>query len=73
MTEGLCVGCGLETLNSVECLCTRDFLACEACCESEVFLSCGVCREWERRVVPVGSYPCREFSEERLGTALELA
>ena len=30
MTDGRCVGCGLQTLNLVECLCTREFLACEA-------------------------------------------
>ena len=72
MTDGRCVGCGLQTLNLVECLCTREYLACEACCESDVPLHCGTCRDWERRMVPVGSYLCRDSGEDRPGTALEL-
>lgn len=70
MTDGICVGCGLQTLNQVECLCTQEVNACEACCKSDVPLRCGTCRDWEQRVVPVASYPCRDFQEGRLGTAL---
>ena len=70
MAVGLCTSCGLETLNQVECLCTRKVTACEACFKSDVPLRCGICRGRDMRVVPVASYPCRDFQEDRLGAAM---
>ena len=53
--EGLCVGCGEITTDTIECNCTQAVFACAACCDSEAALRCGVCRERECRAV----YACR--------------
>ena len=58
--EGLCVGCGEITTDTIECNCTQAIFACAACCDSEAVLRCGVCRERECRAV----YACRDFGED---------
>ena len=42
--EGLCVGCGEVTTDTIECNCTQAIFACAACCDSEASLRCGVPR-----------------------------
>ena len=56
--EGLCVGCGEYTANTVDCNCTRAVLACVACCESDALVRCATCCERERRQAV---YPCLDF------------
>ena len=55
--EGLCVGCGEVTTDTTECNCTQAVFACGSCCESDVPLRCGTCREREGRLV----YACLDF------------
>ena len=42
--EGLCVGCGEITTDTIQCNCTQAVFACAACCDSEASLRCGVPR-----------------------------
>lgn len=66
--EGLCVGCGRECLDMIECRCGRqEVYACEDCRETDITLVCGVCRDRAQRVVPVSSYPCRDFQDDEAG------
>ena len=62
MEDGICVGCGSETLRTIECTCKEAIYACQACCESDGSLRCDTCRDWEQRTVPLDSYPCRDFA-----------
>ena len=63
--EGVCVGCGCECLDTIECSCGRqEIYACEDCRDSGIPLVCGVCRDRAGRVVPLSSYPCRDFQDE---------
>ena len=55
--EGLCVGCGEFTTNTIECNCTQAVFACGSCCDSDAPLRCATCRERECRLV----YACLEF------------
>ena len=68
MEEGLCVGCGCV----IECNCTQEIYACEECRESDINLVCGVCRDRAQRVVPVSSYPCRDFVDNEAGVGRDL-
>ena len=69
MEEGLCVGCGRESLDVIECACGREEIsACEECRNSGVTLVSGNCRDRAVRVVPVGSYLCRDFMDDEAGT-----
>ena len=71
--EGLCVGCGCECLDTIECRCGRqEMIACEDCRNSDINLVCGVCRDRAQRVVPLNSYPCRDFQEDQAGVEREL-
>ena len=71
--EGLCVGCGCECLDTIECRCGRqEVIACEACLDSDVSLVCGDCRDRPIRVVPLISYPCRDFQEDEAGMERDL-
>lgn len=71
--EGICVGCGCECLDTVECRCGREEIdACEACRESNITLVCGTCRDRAQRVVPLSSYPCRDFQEDGAGVDQDL-
>ena len=71
--EGICVGCGCECLDTVECRCGREEIdACEACRESNITLVCGTCRDRAQRVVPLSSYPCRDFQEDEVGVERDL-
>ena len=45
MNDGICVGCGSETLGMIQCDCTQEICACEVCCESGVPLVCDTCRD----------------------------
>ena len=55
--EGLCVGCGEFTTDTIECNCMRVVFACAACCDSDALLRCATCRERQRSAV----YPCLDF------------
>ena len=73
MSESICVGCGCDCLDVVECGCGRQEMnACEACLESDITLVCGDCRDRAGRVVPVGSYACRDFMEDEAGAERDL-
>jgi hypothetical protein len=73
MEEGIHVGCGGECLDVVECNCgRREVNACEACLKSDIALVCGACRDREQRVVPLSSYPCRDFQEAEAGPGRDL-
>ena len=68
MEEGICVGCGCDCLDIVECRCGRqEMIACEECRNSGINLVCGPCRDRAMRVVPIGSYACRDFMEDEAG------
>jgi len=56
--EGLCVGCGELTTNTVDCNCGRAVFACAACCDSDASLRCTTCRERGQRQAV---YPCLDF------------
>ena len=63
--DGLCIGCGRECLDIIECRCgRRELCACEECRESGINLVCGVCRDRAERVVLSGSHPCRDCGAE---------
>ena len=63
--DGLCVGCGRECLDSIECRCGREeVIACEECRDSSVTLVCGNCRNRAVRMVPAGLHPCRGFMKD---------
>ena len=73
MEEGICVGCGGDCLDVIECSCgRREVYACEACLDSDITLVCGVCRDRAQRVVPVGSYPCSGFQDDEAGADRDL-
>ena len=73
MEEGICVGCGCDCLDTIECSCGRQEMnACEACLESDITLVCGDCRDRAGRVVPLSSYPCRDFQEDEAGPGQDL-
>ena len=64
MEEGICVGCGGECLDVIECSCGRqEVYACRDCLDSDITLVCGVCRDRAGRVVSLSSYPCSDFQE----------
>lgn len=65
--EGICVGCGDECLDTIECNCTQEIYACEECRDSDITLVCGVCRDRAQRVVPLSSYACRDFQDDEAG------
>ena len=56
--EGRCVGCGEDTIHTVDCNCTRAVFACGACCDSDALVRCAACRQRERRQAV---YPCLDF------------
>ena len=58
--EGLCVGCGDVTTDTIDCNCTQAVFACGSCCESDAPLRCGTCREREGRLV----YACLDFRDD---------
>ena len=64
---GICVGCGGDCLDIVQCSCTQEISACEECRELGINLVCGDCRDRAQRVVPVGLFPCRDFMEDEAG------
>ena len=65
MEEGLCVGCGGECLDYIECSCgRREFCACQDCVDSKITLVCGTCRDRAGRVNTLGPYPCRDFQND---------
>ena len=71
MEDGLCLVCGLETLDTIGCNCTQEIYVCETCSEaSEVGLRCDSCREWEQRCVPLSAYSCRDFREDEAGVGM---
>ena len=70
--EGLCVGCGGDCLDIVQCSCTQEISACEECRELGINLVCGACRDRALRVVPVGLFPCRDFMEGEAGMGRDL-
>ena len=64
MSESICVGCGCECLDVVECSCGRqEVYACQDCLDSDTTLVCGVCRDRASRAVSLSSYPCGDFQE----------
>ena len=67
MEEAVCVGCGCDCLDIIECNCTEEMYACEECLDSDITLVCGKCRDRAQRVVPLSSYPCRGFQEDEAG------
>ena len=67
MEEAVCVGCGCDCLDTIECNCTQEIYACEECLDSDITLVCGNCRDRAQRVVPLSSYPCRDFQEDEAG------
>ena len=73
MSESICVGCGCDCLDVIECSCGRqEVCACQDCLDSDITLVCGACRDRAVRVVPVGSYPCRDFQEDEAGADRDL-
>ena len=56
--EGLCVGCGEFTTDTIQCNCTQAVFACGSCCDSDASLRCATCREQEQRQTV---YPCLDF------------
>ena len=65
MEEGICVGCGCDCLDVIECSCGRqEVYACQDCLDSDMTLVCGVCRDRAQRVVPLSSYPCGGFQDD---------
>ena len=71
--DGLCVGCGRECLNTVECRCGRqEMIACEECQNSGVTLVCSNCRNRAVRKVPVGLHPCGGFLKGEAGVDRDL-
>ena len=68
MEEGICIGCGGDCLDIIECSCGRkEVYACQACLDSDMTLVCGVCRDRAARVVPAGAFSCRDFQEDEAG------
>ena len=64
MSESICVGCGCECLDVIECSCGRqEVYACQDCLDSDMTLVCGVCRDRASRAVSLSSYPCSDFQE----------
>ena len=59
--EGLCVGCGEFTTNTIECNCTRAVFACGPCCESDAPVRCATCREWQQCQAV---YPCLDYRDD---------
>ena len=65
LEEGICVGCGSECLDRIECSCGRqEVYACQDCQDSDMNLVCGVCRDWGRRASTLCSYPCHDFQDD---------
>ena len=65
LEEGICVGCGGECLDCVECSCGRqEVYACQDCLDSDIALVCGVCRDRPAGTVVLISYPCRDFQND---------
>ena len=68
MEEGICIGCGGDCLDIIECSCGRkEVYACQDCLESDISLECGDCRDRAARVVPVGAFSCRDFQGDEAG------
>ena len=73
MDEGICVGCGCDCLDVIECGCGRqEVYACEDCLDSDMTLVCGVCRDRAQRVVPLSSYPCGGFQDDEAVPARDM-
>ena len=73
MSESICVGCGRDCLDVIECSCGRqEFYACQDCLDSDMTLVCGVCRDRASRAVPLSSYPCRDFQHDEAGADRDL-
>ena len=71
--ESICVGCGRECLDSIECRCGRqEVIACEECRNSGVTLVCGNRCNRTVRMVPVGLHPCRGFMKDEAGVDRDL-
>ena len=70
MDEGICVGCGGECLDVMECSCGRqEVYACQDCLDSDMTLVCGVCRDRASQVVPLSLYPCGGFQDDEAAAA----
>ena len=73
MDEGICVGCGCDCLDVIECSCGRqEVYACQDCLDSDTALVCGVCRDRASRAVPLSSYPCSGFQDDEAGADRDL-
>ena len=71
MSESICVGCGCECLDVIECSCGRqEVYACQDCLDSGMTLVCGVCRDRASRAVSLSSYPCSDFQEGEAAAVL---
>ena len=65
MDEGICVGCGGECLDCIECSCgRREIYACRDCVDSDLSLVCGGCRDRVSRAGTLILYPCRDFQDD---------
>ena len=73
MSESICVGCGCECLDVMECSCGRqEVYACQDCLDSDTALVCGVCRDRASRAVSLISYPCSDFREGEVAAVRDI-